>query len=74
MPAGALVGAGGGAIGPAGAMGLEEEDGADEFEAGALEPGAAPALCATEGFPQPFTQIKGINAAEAKAAPRIRRA
>jgi hypothetical protein len=61
-------------MGPAGANGLEEEDGADGFEAGVLDPVAAPALWATEELPQPFTQIKGIKAASPRATPRIRRA
>jgi hypothetical protein len=54
-------------MGPAGAMGLEEDDGADGFA-------AAPALSATEGLPQLFTDNKSVKAASAKAASRIRRA
>jgi hypothetical protein len=57
-------------MGPAGAMGLEE-DGADAlFGAGAVD--AAPALWATEGLPQPIVHIEGIRAANPKTAPRIR--
>ncbi len=52
---------------PAGGMELEKEDGADGFA-------VAPALCATEGLPQLFTDNESINAASAKAASRIRRA
>jgi hypothetical protein len=60
-------------MGPAGAKGLEEEDGAEALGAGALAE-AAPALCATEELPQPFMQTRGIKAAKPRSAPRIRRA